>query len=54
MASLSSNEHAFEQTLGDGGDEGQESLVCCIVHGAQRVRHDLATVNTRICPILKS
>ena len=35
------NGHEFEQTLGE--IEGQKGLVCCIVHGSQKVRHDLET-----------
>ena len=34
------NGHESEQTLGDS--EGQQSLVCYIVHGVKRVGHNIA------------
>ena len=35
------NGHEFEQTPADSG--GQRSLLCYLVHGLQRVGHDLRT-----------
>ena len=32
------DEHEFEQALGVGNEQG--SLVCCAVHGSQRIGHD--------------